>query len=107
MFMPDQKDHGCLKSLDYFNAKNNQLYICRICGSEQLEAPQSEDGESPTYDICDCCGVEFGYEDSTLKGIKMYRSKWLDNGAKWYHKKSEPESWSLEEQLSHMQVKYL
>jgi len=51
--------------------------------------------------------VEFGYEDSTLKGIKMYRSKWLDNGAKWYHKKSEPESWSLEEQLSHMQVKYL
>lgn len=87
--------------------KNNELYICRICGSEQVDAPWGDDGESPTYDICDCCGVEFGYEDSTLQGIKIYRSKWLDNGAKWYHKKSEPESWSLEDQLSHVPAKYL
>jgi len=87
--------------------KNNELYNCRVCGAEQLDAPWGDDGESPTYDICDCCGVEFGYEDSTLQGVKKYRQKWLDGGAKWHHKKSEPENWSAEEQLPHIPVKYL
>lgn len=87
--------------------KNNDLYICRVCGAEQLEAPWGDDGESPTYEICDCCGVEFGYEDSTLQGIKKYRTKWLEDGAKWHSKKSEPENWSVVEQLSHIPEKYL
>ena len=87
--------------------KNNDLYICRICGSEQVDAPWGDDGESPTYEICDCCGVEFGYEDSTLQGIKKYRTKWLEDGAKWHSKKSEPENWSVVEQLSHIPEKYL
>lgn len=87
--------------------KNNDLYICRVCGAEQLEAPWGDDGESPTYEICDCCGIEFGYEDSTLQGIKKYRTKWLEDGAKWHSKKSEPENWSVVEQLCHIPEKYL
>lgn len=86
--------------------KNNEFYICRVCGAELLDASWGDDGESPTFDICDCCGVEFGYEDSTLHGIKKYRAKWLGGGAKWNHKKSEPEKWSVEEQLSHIPEKY-
>ena len=87
--------------------KNNELYICRICGAEQSDPPWGDDGESPTYDICDCCGVEFGYEDATLLGIKKYRAKWLDGGAEWIHKKSKPESWSIDEQFLRIPVKYL
>ena len=44
--------------------KNNEFYVCRVCGAEQPEAPWGDDGETPTYDICNCCGVEFGYEVS-------------------------------------------
>ncbi|WP_244269261.1 hypothetical protein [Pantoea septica] len=87
--------------------KNNEFYICRACGAEQLDAPWGDDGESPTYDICDCCGIEFGYEDSTLEGVKKYRTKWLGDGAKWHNKKTEPENWSVIEQLSSIPEKYL
>lgn len=87
--------------------KNKELYTCRVCGAEQLDAPWGDDEESPTYNICDCCGVEFGYEDATLQSVKQYRAKWLDSGAKWNHKKSKPDNWSSEEQLSHIPEKYL
>lgn len=87
--------------------KNNELYICRVCGAKQSDAPWGEDGESPTFDICDCCSVEFGYEDATLRGIKRYREKWLKNGAVWNHKHSKPDNWSSEEQLSHIPEKYV
>ncbi|WP_258126371.1 hypothetical protein [Escherichia coli] len=80
--------------------------VCRVCGAEQPEAPWGDDGETPTYDICNCCGVEFGYEDSTVQSIKKYRAKWLDSGAKWMNKKSEPQNWSVDEQLAHIPLKY-
>ena len=32
--------------------KNNEFYVCRVCGAEQPEAPWGDDGETPTYDIC-------------------------------------------------------
>jgi len=86
--------------------KNNELYVCRVCGAMQLDAPWGDDGEAPTYNICECCGVEFGYEDATMQGIKSYRSKWIDSGAKWSRKKSKPDNWSLEEQLSNIPNKY-
>lgn len=86
--------------------KNNEFYVCRVCGAEQPEAPWGDDGETPTYDICNCCGVEFGYEDSTVQSIKKYRAKWLDSGAKWMNKKSEPQNWSVDEQLAHIPLKY-
>ncbi|WP_243464972.1 hypothetical protein [Photorhabdus temperata] len=87
--------------------KNNRLYICRVCGAEQLDPPWGEDGNSPTFEICDCCGVEFGYEDATLAALKNYRSKWLDKGAKWNFEKSKPENWSLEDQISNIPKEYL
>ncbi|HGF2651789.1 TPA: hypothetical protein ACWXKB_005314 [Escherichia coli] len=86
--------------------KNNEFYVCRVCGAEQPEAPWGDDGETPTYDICNCCGVEFGYEDSTVQSIKKYKAKWLDSGAKWMNKESEPQNWSVDEQLAHIPLKY-
>lgn len=77
----------------------NEIYLCRVCGLEQLEPPWGDDGKSATFDICDCCGVEFGYEDATLSGIRRYREKWLTNGAKWNTTKSIPDNWMLHQQL--------
>jgi hypothetical protein len=57
--------------------------ICRVCGKIQDDPPWGEDGKCPNYDICDCCGVEFGYGDCTLKAIRASRERWLANGGEW------------------------
>ncbi|HFT8656195.1 MAG: hypothetical protein E7D37_04275 [Enterobacter cloacae] len=85
---------------------NNEFYVCRVCGAEQLDPPWGEDSQIPNYDICDCCGVEFGYEDMNLESIKRYRQKWLDSGANWFRKKNKPESWSLDRQLQNIPKQY-
>jgi hypothetical protein len=33
-----------------------------VCGLEQGELPWGADGATPSFAICDCCGVEFGLE---------------------------------------------
>jgi hypothetical protein len=63
------------------------------------EPPWGEDGQSPSFDICACCGAEFGYEDCQLAAVRRYREQWLSGGAKWWDPKFEPEGWSLDEQL--------
>ncbi|MCO6509132.1 MAG: hypothetical protein J6578_10170 [Snodgrassella sp.] len=87
--------------------KNNELYTCRVCGLEQSEPQWGEDGKSPTYNICDCCGVEFGYEDITLISTKNYREKWIKSGAKWNCPKCKPIGWSLDMQLLNIPKNYL
>ena len=87
--------------------KNNEAYICRVCGLEQSVPQWGEDGQSPTYNICECCGVEFGYEDATLTGIKKYRDKWIQSGAKWNCQQSKPIHWSVDSQLLNIPQKYL
>ncbi|EGQ8490607.1 MULTISPECIES: hypothetical protein [Vibrio] len=62
-------------------SNNNDKMACRVCGLIQLDPPWGEDGKSPNYDICSCCGVEFGYEDSSVKGVSTYRKKWLEGGS--------------------------
>tara|TARA_R110002124_G_scaffold278588_1_gene450669 strand:- start:1725 stop:1991 length:267 start_codon:yes stop_codon:yes gene_type:complete len=72
---------------------------CRVCGYLSDTAPWGEDGKCPTYEICPCCGVEYGYEDSAVAGVKQYRQEWMASGAKWQDAKARPENWSLEDQL--------
>ncbi len=73
---------------------------CRICGLKQADPPWGEDGNSPTYVICDCCGVEFGYEDSTTKAVQRFRELWLERGAPWFRQEAKPVGWDLDCQLS-------
>lgn len=72
---------------------------CRVCGWVLAEPPWGEDGRSPSYEICSCCGCEFGYEDCRASGILTYRKKWIDSGGVWFSPKDKPEGWSLEDQL--------
>lgn len=48
-------------------------HFCRICGLYSEDKPWGEDGHCPTYDICPCCGCEFGYEDYTVESAINYR----------------------------------
>lgn len=89
--------------------RNNQQpsLFCRICGLQQDDPPWGEDGNSPSFDICPCCGVEFGYEDCNLNAVKAYRNEWLKNNATWFQPKKKPENWSLENQLKNITEEFL
>jgi hypothetical protein len=71
---------------------------CRVCGLRQPTPPRGESGAAPTYEICDCCGVEFGYEDVTAESARRFRQKWIATGLLWFAPDSRPPDWSWEEQ---------
>lgn len=66
-----------------------------------------QDGKSPSFDICACCGVTFGYEDNNLKAIRLFRNNWLSNGLKWNQLKLKPEKWNPLRQLRNIQKEYI
>lgn len=83
---------------------NNQY--CRVCGlflgkdSQGNDYyPWGKDGTCPTFDICECCGVEFGFGDCFPEAVHKNRKKWLEKGNPWRYPEYKPENWSLEEQL--------
>ena len=73
---------------------------CRVCGLYIEEVPWSEDEHNPTYEICSCCGVEFGNEDHSYASVKAYRIQWIASGAGWFTSKEKPKEWNLEQQLN-------
>lgn len=84
------------------------LYCCRVCGLFQYgDLPWGLDGHSPSFNICDCCGVEFGYEDCFPKDVKRFREEWLKQGGFWLYPEEKPLEWSLEEQLQNISKEYL
>jgi hypothetical protein len=87
-------------------ANNIKNLACRVCGNIQSDPPWGEDGQCPTYDICDCCGVEFGYGDCTLEATKAFRKKWLSAGANWKYPNEKPSDWSLEKQMENIPKEY-
>lgn len=79
---------------------------CRVCGLYIENAPWGYDGMSPTYEICPCCGVEFGNDDYTIESVKTYRTEWIKRGANWFTPKEKPNNWNLEEQLKKIPLGY-
>jgi hypothetical protein len=78
---------------------------CRVCGllyvaEDPADLPWGEDGKNPSFWFCDCCGVEFGYEDSLPEGARRYRKRWLDSGAQWHDPGAQPPRSNLDEQLA-------
>jgi hypothetical protein len=99
---PEPEESNRSKKYEGFyrmHKNNDTLFNCRVCGLNQDFEPWGEDGESPTFDICGCCGVEFGYGDCNLNAIYASRAKWLENNAAWSCPNEKPPNWSLEEQM--------
>ena len=72
------------------------IFNCPICG---LSWPKGVDEEEVrcSYEICDCCGCEYGYDDTP-----SYREQWLEKGAPWFDEQQRPKEWSLENQLRYI-----
>jgi hypothetical protein len=78
------------------------LHHCYVCGAPSEDSPWGEDGRSPLFEICPCCGCEHGYEDASIKGIEKLRAEWLATGGKWREPKYQPAGLTLEQQLSNI-----
>ncbi len=85
---------------------NSKINNCRVCGLDQWEPPWGNNNSSPSYQICVCCGVQFGLEDETLEQIIEYRKNWLATGATWFNQQQKPDDWDLDEQLQGIPDKY-
>lgn len=91
--MPNRKE----KSEDHY---------CRVCGLYQETPPHGQSGCEPSFEICNCCGVEFGYEDLTRETVVQFRSVWIANGCKWFDPELQPASWNLDRQMANVPAKF-
>jgi hypothetical protein len=57
----------------------------------------------PSYDVCSCCGYEFGFNDNPGNGIgetfEEARREWIEDGCKWFEPSEMPPGWSAQKQL--------
>ena len=79
---------------------------CRVCGYEDTDLPYGEDGKTPSFNFCPCCGVEHGYQDCEPIAARKYREAWIQSGAKWELAAEKPEEWILQEQLKNIPKAY-
>ena len=96
-------------------------HMCPCCGFQGLRAPAYERLTSnvlirgasppysavwgmPSYEVCCCCGFEFGNDDEpgTSEPISFEQSlaQWKQNGEQWFDVKKRSPGWTLTEQLS-------
>lgn len=75
-------------------------WFCRICGLEQ-EEPAWENG-LPSYNPCECCGAEFGYQDCKLTAIKKHRQRWIESGYVWSSPEYMPSTWDPKKQMENI-----
>lgn len=79
---------------------DNQRYVCPVCGYEGLDEPPKSEDDSHSYEICPCCGFEFGFDDeSEGHSYQSYRRNWVVEGARWFIEEKRPENWNLKDQL--------
>jgi hypothetical protein len=86
--------------------------FCPICGYEPLSSPAYAGGDewgSPTFAICPCCGVQFGYTDANgLRKMartdwhEKMRQTWIADGMRWHSATPPPDGWSPVRQLERL-----
>ncbi|MDD2516385.1 MAG: hypothetical protein PHO80_01995 [Candidatus Gracilibacteria bacterium] len=81
------------------------MYICNVCGFDELEEPLYYEDGAPTFMICACCGFESGVADLDQGySFESYRKKWLEKGTKWLLEDKKPKDWDLKTQLKRIGV---
>lgn len=78
-------------------------FTCPICRYAGLyEAPYDERGYG-SYEICPCCGFEFGLDEGTDReaAFVAWRAQWLRDGCPWFSSiRTAPEGWDALAQRS-------
>ena len=70
---------------------------------DNLVPPYSQYFGEPSYEVCDCCGCEFGNDDEPGTAppltFRQYREEWMADGGRWFEPSRKPQDWTLEQQL--------
>jgi len=79
-------------------------FHCPSCGYCYLKLPPHRNPGGASYEICPCCGIQFGYDDDD-RGITyaQWLEDWIVKGMPWFSKSiPPPKGWVPEDQLSQM-----
>ena len=72
-----------------------KIYNCPVCGWGPYKEPYCSVQELRwSYDICECCGCEFGLDDNLI-----HYQEWLDSGCEWFEPELKPSNWKIENQI--------
>ena len=85
-------------------------YYCPVCGCELDFLPW--DNGLPSDEICPCCYIQFGYEDSAggeeeqkIGIYARYRDYWIKQGMPWNSVGQEcPPNWDPRKQLQNIGI---
>lgn len=77
-------------------------YVCLVCGYPELTKPYG-DFFRPSYEICPCCGYQYGYDDYIWTPIDR-RQKWMDDGMRWWSHDGPPDDWDPQQQLRRLEA---
>jgi hypothetical protein len=74
-----------------------------------LQPPYSQHFGQPSYEVCACCGFEFGNDDEpgTSNGLsfEQYLAEWLSDGCEWFLPDARPTGWSIEQQTTEARLR--
>ena len=74
-----------------------KIEYCPVCGWGPFVVPyESVEDLRSSFDICDCCGCEYGYDDN-----QAFYENWLSEGCTWFEPKAKPEGWLLDSQIKY------
>jgi hypothetical protein len=80
--------------------------MCPVCGFAGLKEPPYGKENLPTYEICPCCGFEFGFDgDNNQDVFSAFRKLWIDSGANWFIANQKPVHWDMQKQLDNLNKK--
>ena len=86
-----------LASLPYENLPENVLV-------RNYAPPYALHWGMPSYEVCPCCGFEFGNGDepgtATPLSFEDYLAEWTSEGTSWFDESKRPKHWDLKEQLN-------
>ncbi|MCR8842726.1 hypothetical protein NQ117_03450 [Paenibacillus sp. SC116] len=83
-------------------------FSCPICGYDGLREAAYDEDNSPSYQICGCCGVEYGVDDEEEGfNAEEYRNAWIKKGMPWYFSGYKPLNWDCNAQLRKVNFKTL
>ena len=102
-------------------------FTCPCCGYNGLERPAYSRlsnvwstrfiippyelyfGE-PSYEVCSCCGFEFGNDDnpgtSSPVSFEQYLNEWVLSGSEWFDPTKKPDGWHLGVQLQKAGIRF-
>lgn len=78
---------------------NSKTYTCTVCGYPSLDEPPVDEYGCASFDICSCCGIQFGYHDA-CRSHEELRRKWIAEGIPWHSELVHPPNgWNATDQL--------